>query len=79
MVQVDTGETAKQYRVRVTPQMTNQFGMLSSGVMITLMTEAAERCVKKEYCNSDVLPDNMSVILCLQTIQLDEVMTSDRL
>jgi predicted transcriptional regulator len=73
MVEVDNGETAKQYRVRVTPQMTNQFGMLSSGVMITLMTEAAERCVK-EYCNSDVLPDNMSVYF-LQTIQLDEVMT----
>ena len=28
----------------------------------------------KEYCNSDVLPDNMSVYF-LQTIQLDEVMT----
>ena len=77
MVEVDNGETAKQYRVRVTPQMTNQFGMLSSGVMITLMTEAAERCVK-EYCNSDVLPDNMSVYF-LQTIQLDEVMTLHRL
>ena len=25
MVEVDNGETAKQYRVRVTPQMTNQF------------------------------------------------------
>lgn len=71
MTEVTNGGTAhKQYRVRVTPQMTNQFGMLSSGVMMTLMTEAAVRCVK-EYRDSDVLPDNMTVYF-LKTIQLDE-------
>lgn len=74
MVEVASDDTRhKQYRVRITPKMTNQFGMLSSGVMMTFMTEAAVRCVK-EYRDSDVLPDNMTVYF-LKTIQLDEEMT----
>lgn len=74
MVEVAGDDAAhKQYRVRITPKMTNQFGMLSSGVMMTFITEAAVRCVK-EYRDSDVLPDNMSVYF-LKGIQLDEEMT----
>lgn len=73
MEEVTKNETGyKQYRVRITPKMTNQFGMLSSGVMMTFMTEAAVRCVK-EYRDSDVLPDQMSVYF-LKSIQLDEEM-----
>ena len=67
------GNGHKRYRIRITPKMTNQFGMLSTGVMMTLVTEAAVRCVKA-YRDSDVLPDNMSVYF-LKGIQLDEELT----
>lgn len=74
LTEVPNGEnTKKQFRCRITPQMTNQFGMLSSGVMITLMTDAAIRCVK-QYRESDVLPDHM-IVYFLKTTQLDEEIT----
>lgn len=67
------GSSHKQYRIAVSPQMTNQYGMLSTGVMMATMTEAASRCVKEQR-DCDVLPDNMAVYF-LKTIQLDEMLT----
>lgn len=73
MTEATEGADRDSYRIRITPQMTNQFGMLSTGVLTTLVTEAAKRCVKK-HRDSDVLPDNMTIYF-LKTVQLDTVLT----
>jgi predicted transcriptional regulator len=53
----------------ITPQMTNQLGTLSNGVLTTLMTQAAFRAVK-EHKKGDLVLENMSSYF-LRPVQID--------
>lgn len=53
----------------VTPQMTNALGALSSGVLTTLMTQAAFRAVK-DHKKGDIVLENMSSYF-LRPIQIE--------
>jgi predicted transcriptional regulator len=56
----------------VTPQMTNQLGTLSTGVLTTLMTQAAFRAVK-EHKKSDLVIENLSSYF-LRPVQIENDM-----
>ena len=57
------------FQGKVTPQMTNQLGSLSTGVLTTFVTEASRRFVRKMK-KGDMVVDNISVYF-LRPIQLD--------
>jgi predicted transcriptional regulator len=58
-----------RFRGVITPQMTNQFGTVSEGVLTILMTQAAYRAVK-EYKKGDLVMENMSTYF-LKPVQID--------
>lgn len=55
----------------ITPQMTNHLGSVSSGVLTTLMTQAAYRAVQ-EYKKGDLVIDNISTYF-LRPVQMESV------
>jgi predicted transcriptional regulator len=59
------------FRGKVTPQMTNQIGSVSAGVLTTLMTQAAYRVVL-DYKKGDLVIDNMSSYF-LKPVQMETV------
>ncbi|MNH95918.1 Cobalt-dependent inorganic pyrophosphatase [compost metagenome] len=69
MEEVRDEEGRLTFRCTVTPQMTNQFGTVSEGVLTTWMTQAAYRVVK-DYKKGDLVMDNMSTYF-LKPLQMD--------
>lgn len=59
------------FRGTITPQMTNNMGTVSEGVLTTLMTKAAYRAVK-EWKNSDLVLDTISTYY-LRPVQMESV------
>ncbi len=59
------------FRGKITPQMTNNMGTVSEGVLTVLMTKAAYSAVK-EWKNSDLVLDNLSTYL-LRPVQMESV------
>lgn len=57
------------FRGKVTPQMTNHFGAVSSGVLVTLMKQSACRAVQ-ENRKGDLVIDNMSTYF-LRPVQIE--------
>jgi len=60
-----------KFRGPITPQMTNNMGTVSEGVLTTLVTKAAYRAVK-EWKNSDLVLDNISTYY-LRPVQMESV------
>jgi len=59
------------FRGPITPQMTNNIGTVSEGVLTTLITKAAYRAVK-EVKNSDLVLDNISTYY-LRPVQIESI------
>jgi predicted transcriptional regulator len=59
------------FRGPITPQMTNNMGTVSEGVLTTLITKAAYRAVK-EWKNSDLVLDNISTYY-LRPVQIESI------
>ncbi|MCT2537169.1 DRTGG domain-containing protein [Aquibacillus koreensis] len=60
------------FRSDVTPQMTNQLGTLSYGVLVSFVTEAGGR-VLRQYKKGDLVVENLSVYF-LKPVQLESVL-----
>lgn len=66
------------YRGTVSPQMTNHLGIVSAGVLSTLMTQAAYRVVK-DYKKGDLVIDNISTYF-LHPVQMEsEILIKPRI
>ncbi|MBB5172736.1 CBS domain-containing protein [Texcoconibacillus texcoconensis] len=63
--------TANEYafRLEVTPQMTNQLGTISYGVITTIVTEAGSRVLRK-YKKGDLVVENMTLFF-IKPVQID--------
>ncbi|KMK74546.1 DRTGG domain-containing protein [Alkalihalobacillus pseudalcaliphilus] len=59
------------YSCEVTPQMTNQLGTISHGVMTTLVTEAGRRVLRK-YKRGNLVLENLTLYF-LKPVQIDSV------
>ncbi|MCF6094624.1 CBS domain-containing protein [Microaerobacter geothermalis] len=55
----------------VSPQMTNHLGILSNGVLSTLINESGNRALR-QYKKGDLVPENM-IIYFLKPIQLESI------
>ncbi|PSL44087.1 putative transcriptional regulator [Salsuginibacillus halophilus] len=58
-----------QYQVEVSPQMTNQLGMISYGVLTTLVTEGATRMLR-QYKRGDLVVENISLYF-IKPVQIE--------
>ncbi len=67
----EKGENGIFYRGEVTPQMTNQIGTVSSGVLSTLISESGCRALR-QYKKGDMVPENITVYF-LRPVQIDSV------
>ncbi|HEU4963249.1 MAG TPA: DRTGG domain-containing protein [Bacilli bacterium] len=69
------GEDEKDIRLsgEVTPQMTNQTGAVSSGVLMTLLQEAAARAIRKQH-HAEMTVENVTVYF-LKPVHLDAPLT----
>ncbi|MFM1654268.1 DRTGG domain-containing protein [Brevibacillus sp. B_LB10_24] len=61
------------YRGRVLPQMTNQIGTVASGVMTTIMVEAACNALR-QLRKGDMIPQNITIYF-LKAIQMESEIT----
>ncbi|MFC4075785.1 DRTGG domain-containing protein [Salinithrix halophila] len=61
------------YRGMVTPQMTDPLGTLSTGVLTSLITEAAYRRLRRQH-RGDMVADNLTLYL-LKPVQLEQELT----
>lgn len=71
-VQEVTGDELT-YECEVTPQMTNQLGTISYGVITTLVTEVGSRVMRK-YKKGDLVVENITLYF-IKPVQIDSVMT----
>ncbi|MBO8171889.1 MAG: CBS domain-containing protein [Bacillaceae bacterium] len=65
----EKGEEGIFYRGEVTPQMTNQIGTVSSGVLTTLISESGCRALR-QYKKGDMVPENITVYF-LRPVQIE--------
>lgn len=70
--QEEKGESGIIVRGEVTPQMTNQFGTISSGVLTTLVTEVGSRAIR-QVKKGDMVPENI-VVYFLKPVQIENVL-----
>lgn len=61
------------FECEVTPQMTNQFGTISYGVITTLVTEAGSRVLRK-YKKGDLVVENITLYF-LKPVQIESVIS----
>ncbi|GAE28100.1 cytosolic protein containing multiple CBS domains [Halalkalibacter wakoensis JCM 9140] len=61
------------FECEVTPQMTNQLGTISYGVITTLVTEIGSRVMRK-YKKGDLVVENITLYF-LKPVQIDSLMT----
>lgn len=66
---IETEGKSQRFRSKVTPQMTNQLGTMSYGVVVSLITEATSRLLRK-YKKGDLVVENISVYF-IKPVQLD--------
>ncbi|MRH42865.1 CBS domain-containing protein [Aquibacillus halophilus] len=66
----DTNDTV--YRSDITPQMTNQLGTLSYGVLVSFVTEASSRLLRK-IKKGDLVVENLSVYF-IKPVQLESTL-----
>ncbi|WP_018921724.1 CBS domain-containing protein [Salsuginibacillus kocurii] len=59
------------FQVDVSPQMTNQLGMISYGVLSTLVTETASRMLRK-YKRGDLVVENISLYF-IKPVQIESM------
>ncbi|WP_059103808.1 DRTGG domain-containing protein [Shouchella shacheensis] len=71
-VSVSVGEEAI-YTCEITPQMTNQVGTVSYGVVTTMMVEAAKRVMRK-HKRGDLVVENTTMYY-LKPVQIDSILT----
>ncbi|TCS83591.1 DRTGG domain-containing protein [Tepidibacillus fermentans] len=57
------------FKGEVTPQMTNQLGSLSTGPLISLVTESAHR-ILRQYKKGDLVPENL-MIYFVKPVQIE--------
>jgi predicted transcriptional regulator len=60
------------YRYGVTPQMTNYLGNISSGVITTIVTDAANRALRG-YKRGDLVVENMTLYY-IKPVQIDSIL-----
>jgi predicted transcriptional regulator len=60
------------YRYGVTPQMTNYLGNISSGVITTIVTDAANRALRS-YKRGDLVVENMTLYY-IKPVQIDSIL-----
>ncbi|WP_226036430.1 DRTGG domain-containing protein [Aquibacillus saliphilus] len=70
VVSSDTNNTV--YRSKITPQMTNQLGTLSYGVLVSFVTEAASRLLRS-IKKVDLVVENLSVYF-IKPVQLESIL-----
>jgi predicted transcriptional regulator len=68
-IQEQTLESGIAYECEVTPQMTNQIGTISYGVMTTLVTEAGSRIMRK-YKKGDLVVENITLYF-IKPVQIE--------
>lgn len=61
----------ESYRCQVTPQMTNNLGTISYGVLTTIVTEAANR-VLRMYKKGEIVVENMTIYY-IKPVQIESV------
>lgn len=61
----------ENYRCQVTPQMTNNLGTISYGVLTTIVTEAANR-VLRMYKKGEIVVENMTIYY-IKPVQIESV------
>lgn len=68
---ISTDELA--FQCEVTPQMTNQLGTISYGVITTLVTEIGSRVLRK-FKKGDLVVENITLYF-IKPVQIDSVIT----
>ncbi|GAF64329.1 putative transcriptional regulator [Bacillus sp. TS-2] len=69
----ESKEEVDGFKCDVTPQMTNQLGTISHGVMTTLVTEAGRRMLRK-HKKGNVVLENITIYF-IKPVQIDSVIT----
>ncbi|MBU8905171.1 CBS domain-containing protein [Desertibacillus haloalkaliphilus] len=67
----DSSEENYTYQCEVTPQMTNQLGTISYGVLTTLVTEAGSRVLRK-YKKGDLVVENITIYF-IKPVQIESM------
>ncbi|MGY4689228.1 DRTGG domain-containing protein [Salibacterium sp. K-3] len=64
-----SGDSDYQYQCDVTPQMTNHLGMISYGVLSTLVTETGSRLLR-QYKRGDIVVENITLYF-IKPVQIE--------
>ncbi len=72
-IREQTTDEGLAFTCEVTPQMTNQFGTISYGVITTLVTETGSRVLRK-YKKGDLVVENITIYF-LKPVQIESVIT----
>lgn len=68
-----SSDQGDSYEVEITPQMTNQLGTISHGVMTSLVIESGSRVLRK-YKKGDLVVENITLYF-LKPVQIDSRLT----